>query len=378
MIYFDNAATSGKRPDVVNEKLIALLKNTAVNVGRSISRDAFFAEELIFNCRSFLSKKVNNGHIGRLIFTSNCTQALNQMIFGVPLNGTEVVTSVTEHNSVLRPLYALKEKYGLTLRFAYPDESGKINAKNLLNLVNEKTAFVILNAVSNVTGIKNDFEEIGYNLNGLVPYFVDCAQYGGHGDIDMKKTKISALAFAGHKGLYSIQGVGVLAMNDNLDLNPVLFGGSGSETFSKVPSCYPEKLEAGTQNYPAIVSLYYGSKYAYDNLQYNKNRLKSLVNRLIGGLLTYDFINVMSPRNDFGIVSFDALNLSSLKLSEVLGKNFDISVRGGFHCAPLLHKYLKTDENGLLRVSLSPFNTENEIDEFLSILPKAVSLCFES
>ena len=105
MIYFDNAATCGKKPDVVNKKLESLIKSAGVNVGRGVYADAKKAEETVFNCRSFLSKTVNNGHIARLIFTFNCTHALNQMIFGVNLKGTEIVTSVTEHNSVLRPLY---------------------------------------------------------------------------------------------------------------------------------------------------------------------------------------------------------------------------------------------------------------------------------
>ncbi len=377
MIYFDNAATCGKKPDVVNKKLESLIKSAGVNVGRGVYADAKKAEETVFNCRSFLSKTVNNGHIARLIFTSNCTHALNQMIFGVNLKGTEIVTSVTEHNSVLRPLYRLAEKNNLTLRFAGTDESGKVNAENLIGLLNEKTAFVILNAVSNVTGIKNDFEEIGRKINGATPYFVDCAQYGGHGEVNMQKTKISALAFAGHKGLYATQGIGALAVNKNIDLIPLMYGGSGSETFSKIPSCYPEKLEAGTLNYPAVVSLYYGAQYAYDNLNLTKTTLKNLTKRLIDGLFTFKHIKVYSPVNEFGIVSFEVENLSSLKLAEVFSENFGISVRGGFHCAPLMHKYLKTDENGLIRVSLSPFNTENEIDEFLNVLPMAISLCFK-
>lgn len=377
MIYFDNAATGGFKPDIVKQNTIKAINESAVNLGRSLSNSALQAEETVYMCRKLLSKNLNNGHIGRLIFTKNCTEALNCIIFGAKLNGSEIVTTVTEHNSVLRPLYRLSEHNNLTIRYAKPDEHGGVNAREVINLVNEKTAFVIMNAVSNVTGIKNQYEEVGRMLHGKVPFFVDGAQAGGQ-EFDMKRDGISALAFAGHKGLYAMQGIGVLAINSNFDLTPILYGGSGTETFEKLPSCYPELFEAGTQNYPSIVSLYYGAKFAFENREYHNNRIKNLVNRLIGGLLNIDKVKLYSLPNIYGIVSFEVLNIPSALVSEVLSKNYGISVRGGFHCAPLMHTHLGTCENGLVRISLSPYNTENEIDYFLQILPEVISLCFES
>ncbi len=377
MIYFDNAATGGFKPDIVKQNTVKAINESAVNLGRSISNDAIKAEETVYLCRKLLSNNLNNGHIGRLIFTKNCTEALNYMIFGTKLCGSEIVTTLTEHNSVLRPLYRLAEINNLTIRYAKPDEGGVVNAHEVINLVNEKTAFVIMNAVSNVTGVKNQYEEVGRTLNEKIPFFVDGAQAGGQ-NFDMKRDGISSIAFAGHKGLYAMQGIGVLAINSNFELSPLTYGGSGTETFEKIPSCYPELLEAGTQNYPSIVSLYYGAKFAFENRQYHNNRLKNLVNRLIGGLSNIDKVKLYSPVNIYGIVSFEVLNQPSVLVSEVLNKNYGICVRGGFHCAPLIHNHLGTRENGLVRVSLSPYNTEAEIDYFLQVLPDAISLCFKT
>lgn len=377
MIYFDNAATGGFKPDIVKQNTYNAAFLSPVNVGRTAACFSENADNLIYNTRAFLSKTINNGLIGKVIFTPSCTYALNAAVFGSKICGTEIVTTVTEHNSVLRPLKRLSYVCGLTLKFAEPDFNGVVKAESVLNLVTENTAMVVMNAVSNVTGAKNEFEKVGNGLNKNIPFIVDGAQAGGHINFDMKRDNISALALAGHKGLYAMQGVGVLLLNENFDITPTVFGGSGSETFEDVPSSYPEKLEAGTQNFAAISSLYFGAKYAYEYLDYNNFRLKSLTNRLIGGLLCYDGIKVYSSPNIYGIASFEVKNCPSMMLGDVLAKKYDIATRSGFHCAPLMHKHLKTSDNGLIRLSLSPFNNEKEIDYFLSVLPKAVSSLFE-
>lgn len=374
MIYFNNAATGGFKPGIVKRAVVEALQSYPVNVGREVTKRSAFSEENVYKTRLFLSNYLNNGLIGKLIFTKNCTEALNYAIFGSALKGSEIVTTVTEHNSVLRPLYKLSEDRGLKLKFANLDEDGKISATSILNLVNENTALVVMNAVSNVTGAKNEYEKVGRSLRGKIPFIVDGAQAGGRENFDIKGDFISCLALAGHKGLYATQGVGVLAINEDYDLSPIILGGSGTETFEKVPTSYPEKLEAGTLDYAAILSLYYGAQFAAENQNYYNERLKSLTNRLIGGLFGIDGIKIYSKPNIYGLVSFSAFDISSTEIAEVLSNVYDISVRGGFHCTPLLHKALKTDLNGLVRVSLSPFNEEREVDYFLKVLPDALSL----
>lgn len=375
MIYFNNASTGGFKPGIVKKAITKAIQEAPISIGRTTSSYAIEGENQVYLCREFFSKYLNNGHIGRVIFTKNCTEGLNSAIFGTKLFGTEIITTVTEHNSVLRPLYKLCQDENLTLKFAKLDDDLKVSAKNVLDLVNSNTALIVMNAVSNVTGAKNQFEEVGRYLKGKIPLIVDGAQAGGHIDFDMKKDFLSCVCLAGHKGLYSMQGVGVLSLREDFDLSPIILGGSGSETFEKVPSTYPEKLEAGTLNYPAILSLYYGGKFAIENEKYHNERLKSLTNRLIGGLLNINDIKIYSKPNAYGIVSFEADGISSMELADCLSNVYEIVVRGGFHCAPLLHKSLQTDVNGLLRVSLSPFNTECEVDYFLSVLPDAISLC---
>ena len=368
MIYFDNAASGFFKPSKAIDAAIETMKALSVNSGRSAHRLAVEAERKVFYARKFLSKTFNNGAIERVIFTSNCTEALNTAIFGMPLRYGEIVTSVTEHNSVLRPLYHLQDG-GVEIKFAKFSDKPFIQAKDLLPLVTKKTDMVVLNAVSNVTGYKNEFREIGARLKELgIPLVVDGAQAGGHISIDMKRDNVDCLCLAGHKGLYSVQGVGVLIFNEKTNVSPLKYGGSGTESFLKAPTMYPEMLEAGTLNLPAIVSLHEGAKYAYERVETTIRTLTLLTEKLINGLSGSDEIEIYSEKNPFGIVSFAHKKYDSISLSRFLSDRYDIAVRGGFHCAPKIHEALFTEDCGLIRASLSPFNDESEINEFLKII----------
>ena len=343
-------------------------KNLSVNGSRSSHRLATDAQREIFSTRKIISETFNNGVIERVIFTLNCTEALNFAIFGSKLRYGEIVTTVTEHNAVLRPLYRLR-KNGVKVKFAELSDKPFITEDDLLPLVGKKTDLVVINAVSNVTGYRNRFKEIARELKKTnIPIIVDGAQAGGHVAIDMLADGIDCLCLAGHKGLYSTQGVGALIFTENFSPTPTLFGGSGTESFSETPSCYPELLEVGTQNLPAIMSLKEGVFFAREKLGQNSKTLNDLTAYLLNKLRDMPFIKVFSEANPFGIVSFSHESFDSAELSRILDVNFDIAVRGGFHCAPLIHKALSTDIDGLVRVSFSPFNTEREIDALVSAL----------
>ena len=368
MIYFDNAASGFFKPSQSTEAANHAIRSLGVNGGRSSHRLAVEAEKIIFNTRKLLSKTFNNGVIERVIFTSNCTEALNFAIFGKSLKYGEIVTTVTEHNSVLRPLYHLEES-GIRLKFATFSDKPFIQAKDILPLVTKKTDLVIMNAVSNVTGFKNEYEAVGNELKKLgVPLILDGAQAGGHVDIDMERDGVDCLCLAGHKGLCSIQGVGVLIFKEGFELSPIKFGGSGTESFSKVPSCYPEILEAGTLNLPAIASLSEGVKYVSERYVTSSETLFSLTSKLIDGLRQLKGVTLYSAPNPFGIVSFSHERIDSMTLARHLSETFDIAVRGGFHCAPKIHEAMGTNYDGLLRASLSVFNDDTEINSFLKAL----------
>ena len=374
MIYFDNAASGGFKPDTVFERATFAMKNLLANPGRSGHGPSIGGEKLLFETRKKLSKYLNNGHIGRLILTDGCTSALNFAILGAPIDlsksDVEIVTTVSEHNSVLRPLYKLSRERGVKLKFAPLSPDGSVCAKEVLNLVTKNTALVVMNAVSNVTGTRADFEGVGKALCGHIPLVVDGAQLGGHEKPDLLNSGVSAMALAGHKGLFAYQGVGVLGFTHDFDPQPITLGGSGGDTFMAVPASYPEILEAGTRCLPAIASLFAGIDFVNDNIESGKKWLLRLTGAMIDGLNKLDGIKIYSRPNHFGIVAFEIEKIPSIEAANILWEKFSLCVRGGFHCAPLMHKALKTADNGLIRASLSQMNTLEEIEFFLYAVRK--------
>ncbi|MBP5177109.1 MAG: aminotransferase class V-fold PLP-dependent enzyme [Clostridia bacterium] len=374
MIYFDNAASGYFKPSAAIEKAVFCMKELSVNAGRSGHAPSVSAEKLVFSTRSVLSKSFNNGPIARVILTANCTTALNFALFGLKTEKRRIVSTVTEHNSVLRPLYAM-EKSGYKPVFADFSIKPYITAEDVLSLVDGETAFVVMNAVSNVTGYKNEYERVGAALKKSgVPLIVDGAQAAGHIRINMLEDGISCLTVAGHKGLLSVQGAGALIFTDDVTIEPTLFGGSGTEAFEKIPSVYPERLEAGTLNLPAIASLGVGAKYAHDNIATIGETLTDRTKYLIDGLNAIKGVRVFSDKNPFGICAFKVDGVSSVDAARIYDERFSICVRGGFHCAPLIHKALKTDDDGLIRASLSTYSTVFEINAFLNATEKIASL----
>lgn len=369
MIYFDNAATGGFKPSEVTDAAYNAMKYLNANAGRSGHRLSLLASRYVYETRKLLSDFFDAYGAERIVFTSNCTEALNVALFGLPLKGGNVVTTVTEHNSVLRPLFALEKRGDVSLTFVSP-KTGSVTREDVEAKLNEKTRLVAVNAVSNVTGTPNDLEGIGDLLRKKkILFLVDGAQAAGHLPLSMKKLKIDVLCAAGHKGLSALPGVGVLAFSPRAAISPLLFGGTGVDTFNpSMPEDYPEKLEAGTLNLPAILSLSEGIRILRDTLPYVSNQLKKLTEYLIGKLSERPFVTLKSASNSSGIVAFSHAEIPSQELAQILSDRYDIAVRGGFHCAPLMHRYLNSEKLGLVRVSLSPMNTRKEINDFVSAL----------
>lgn len=369
MIYFDNAATGGNKPRRVIDAAENAIRYLSVNAGHSGHKRAILAEEYVYKTRKLLQNFFNAEKCERIVFTKNCTEALNIAIFGCVKPDTNVVVSVYEHNSVLRPLYKLRNENKITLTVVKP-RSGTVLYDDIADAITENTSLVILNGASNVTGEICDYESIGGLLrNKGITFILDGAQICGHTVIDLKKQNIDVLCFSGHKGMHGIQGSGGLIFNKKTDILPLMFGGTGTESFSELPSGYPELLECGTLNLPAIVSLMEGVLYNAENLRRKQKRIIALTAYAIKGLSQIRDVKVYSSQNPVGIVSFSYRDYSSQEISGILSERFDIATRGGYHCAPLCHEYLGTEKNGLVRLSFSEFNTENEIDALLSVLP---------
>ncbi len=374
MIYLDNAATGGFKPNSVLETAISAIKYLNTNPGRSGHRLSKTGASFVYSARKKLSEFFNNGEVERVIFTKNCSEGLNTAIYGIVKNGDHVITTCFEHNSVLRPLFTLEKKGIITLTVVHPENKEFITKTDIENAFTSQTKLVIVNHISNVNGAINDIKSIGKFLKDKDCIFlVDGAQSAGHVKIDIKKNFIDVLSVAGHKGLYAVQGSGALILNSKVEISPTFQGGTGTESFnSNQPDCYPERLEIGTLNLPAICSLEEGVRYIENSIDYLEIRLTEMTDYLIKRLLLLDGIKIYSKPNPAGIVAFSINNCPSVEASERLSDEFDIAVRGGFHCAPLMHKFLNTQDDGLIRVSICPHNTKRDL--FL-LLNAVKSIC---
>ncbi|MBQ7408102.1 MAG: aminotransferase class V-fold PLP-dependent enzyme [Clostridia bacterium] len=370
MIFFDNAATGAIKPNCVYEGAINVMKYLSINAGRGSYRLALYADELIYKTRKEICSFFNGYSPERVIFTKNCTEALNVAIFGTLKKGGHVIASAYEHNSVLRPLYNLEDKGLITLTIVKP-QNGAVLKEDILNAITPKTYLVCLTGASNVTGEINDYEAIGSLLKqkGIL-FLVDGAQIAGHAFIDLKEQNIDIFCFSGHKGMDALQGVGCLIFNKELEIKPLTFGGSGSETFSKTPSGYPELLESGTLNLPSIISLFHATVYTKKNFTVKQKLMLELTDYAVKNLKKIKGVKLYSKQNPIGIVALSYNDYYTPEIAGVLGDKFDIATRGGFHCAPLCHELLNTKQNGLLRLSFSWFNDKKEIDYFIEKLLK--------
>lgn len=368
MIYFDNAATGGKKPDGVTAAVLSSVKICA-NPGRSGHALSLSLAEKVFQTRVVLNHFFDGYGYERVAFTKNCTEALNIALFGLLQAGDHAVTTCMEHNSVLRPLEYLK-KTGVISYSVCPLTDGNISPERLLGYLQPNTKAVVVTSASNVTGAMPSLRKIRALLPKNILLIVDGAQGGGHIPISMKKLGIDALALAGHKGLMGIQGSGALLFSDRVNPAPLMHGGTGSDSFSlDTPDFYPDALEAGTLSFPAVASLFEGIKYLTLHHAENAEKMLFFTRLCIDGIKALRNFRLYSVANPCGIVAFEKEEIASEELSFLLSEK-GFCVRGGLHCAPLMHKALQTAENGLIRASFSPFNTQGEIEEFLSILNK--------
>ncbi len=365
MIYFDNAATGGFKPRAALDALINVSSYLCANPGRSGHRLSVTGAKIVYSCREAVSELFGCSP-DRVIFTKNCTESLNSAIYGSIKKGGRVVTTVMEHNSVLRPLTYLEQKGLITLTVVSPRD-GEDFGDAVIRELNDDVCLVVVTALSNVTGEKLPIKKIGVECkNRGIPLLTDGAQGGGHIPLNMKENGISMLALAGHKGLCGVMGVGVLCIADEIDLPPFITGGTGTESANlNQPSVYPEKLESGTLNLPGIAALGEGLRYVKKNLTNFGETLFSSAGKLIEKLNQLPEITCYSKPNEAGIVSFSVKNKDSADVADELDRVYDVAVRGGLHCAPLAHKYLKTENGGLVRASLAVQNSSREIDYFI-------------
>ena len=371
MIYFDNAATGGRKPDEVLSAVQSAIKVCA-NPGRGGHKAALACAKLVQDCRNELSAFFDGYGYDRVIFTKNCTEALNIALLGVLQAGDHVIAGCTEHNSVLRPLEYLR-KAGIITYDICPlrgkGASANIHPDDIRTLLKPNTRLVAVTTASNVNGTTPPLARIKKILPKEVLFLCDGAQGGGHLPISMRKIGIDMLTLAGHKGLYGIQGSGALLFSNRVEPRPVLYGGTGSMSISlDMPDFYPDALEAGTLAFPAVLSLLEGVRFLQAHRAKIAHTLTEFTGKLINELRALKAYTVYSIPNPCGIVAFAHNDKPSEQLADILSSDYGFALRGGLHCAPLMHENLQTIESGLLRASFSHFNNAQEIDRLLLAL----------
>lgn len=358
MIYLDNAATTNYKPDCVVKAVLRAMTELPYNPNRS-GRAALQLQAEIEDLRGKIAATVNC-RPDRAILTSGCTAGLNTAIIGTARRG-HVLTTVTEHNSVLRTLAALNKK-GVDVSFVPIDEQGNVIAEMAERMIRPDTYMLCVGNASNVTGKAQNLAPLGKfaNEHGLI-FVVDCAQSVGYLPIDMKRDNIDIAVFGAHKGLHGIQGAGAMCLSDNVIVRPTVFGGTGTDShLIEQPTALPEGLEAGTLPCPALLGMSAALDWHKANNAQNVQHLRKYQRLLTDNLATIANVKVYSAYNDSGIVSFNIAKLDSNFVADVLQEKFDIAARGGLQCAPLMHKALGTFNQGVVRASVSCVTTSDD------------------
>lgn len=357
VIYLDNAATSSQKPLIVSGKLLKETLMTSVNAGRGAHRKSLRAISGINKTAELTARLFNIDDPSRIAFLPNATYALNLGMLGVLREGDHVIVTSMDHNSVLRPV----ARHG-NFTVVYGDYSGFVSPADVEKAIKPETKLIVCTHASNVCGTVQDASAISEiaKKHGII-FMLDCAQTAGCMTVDVKNLGVDLLAFSGHKGIMGPLGTGGLYVAPDVNLSPVITGGTGSNSESLIqPGFMPDMLHSGTINTPAVMAL--GTAigcimdYTEEIFQYERSLAKNFINDLknMDGIYVYgtDFGN----RN--GTVSFNIKGKDPSEIEDILDREFKIIVRAGYHCAPLAHKTLGSDKTGSLRVSFGYYNTD--------------------
>jgi cysteine desulfurase family protein len=375
IIYLDNAATSFPKPDAVHNAVRDFYRSYGVNPGRTGCDLALHAEEMIHSTRKRLSAFFNRSLVAagkpkdpnRLVFTLNATMSLNLIINGTIGPGDHVVTTMVEHNSVIRPVNH-KAREGAEATFVRPDGEGYVDPQDIRKALRKNTKLVIVNHGSNVIGVVQDLKAIGAVCKEAgVPFAVDTAQTAGVLPIDMAECHISFLSFTGHKGLMAPTGTGGICVADDAEIRGTIYGGTGVRSADPYHLTeYPYRLEAGTQNLAGIAGLSAGLDWieqrGLDNIYRHEMELMTL---LQNGLAEIDGVTICGTRSLVRRVATLSVTVDGYDPSDIgtiLDVDYGIQTRTGLHCAPLIHEHIGTTPRGSVRFSVGPFNTREHVE----------------
>lgn len=373
MIYFDNGATTFPKPDVVLQNTFEFAKNTCANPGRSAHKMGVSSSMVVYECREKIADIFGIDDVNRIAFTKNCSEALNIGLFSAINENDHVITSVLEHNSIIRALEYMKTTKNIEVTYIDPDENLIITKDMVQNNIKSNTKLIALCHANNIVGTFNEIEDIGALAKSYdILFLVDVAQSAGKKQIDVKKMNINILCAPGHKSLFGLSGTGFIYADTKVNLKPILYGGTGSFSDDvNQPSIMPDMLETGTLNVVGIKSMLEGIKWinsiGIDNISKKENEL---THYMIDELSKIDDVIIYTPKNDelASIVSINIKDMDSSFVTAMLDSKYDIAVRGGVHCNPKGHLFIGTLQRGFVRASISYFNTKNEVDIFVDAI----------
>lgn len=367
MIYLDSAATSYHKPDGVARAVAEAISHMG-NPGRGAHEASLDASRVVYGTREKMAELFGAEEASQIVFTANSTESLNIAIQGLVDPGDHVITTVMEHNSVLRPLYLCQQR-GVSLTILPFSAAGTVTPEAIEAVIRSNTRMIVCTHGSNLTGDLNDLEAIGRvcKKHHLL-FVVDASQTAGVFPIQMDSMNIDVLCFTGHKSLMGPQGTGGMCVRKGVRIRPLLVGGSGIDSYSKIhPQVMPTALEAGTLNAHGIAGLSaaldFIKKVTPDVI---RQREEELTRRFVCQIKSIPGVKLYGNYEQFPrapILSLNILDYDSGEIADVLAQDYGIMTRAGAHCAPLMHEALGTKSQGAVRFSFSYFNTEEEIDQ---------------
>lgn len=372
-IYLDNSATSFPKPESVYRAVDHAFRTLGANPGRGGHRMSLEAARLVLDARETVADFFDIDDAARVIFTSGATESVNLALFGLLKAGDRVVTTSMEHNAVVRPLKALQGK-GVIVDKVAADAAGFVSMDALRAACDNRPRLVVMTHCSNVTGTVQPIEEAAAfcRQNGIL-LLVDAAQSAGLLPLSIRETGIDLLAVAGHKGLMGPPGTGILYVDPALQLEPLIYGGTGSlSQHDSQPEELPERFESGTVNTPGLAGLLAGIEHLKaTGIDAVRGEEQRLISSLITGLKSIEGVTIYGP-DDFarhgGAVSFNCKDFDPAEIGFRLDSEYDIMVRVGLHCAPDAHRTIGTFPRGTIRVSPGCFNTMNDVEALISAL----------
>jgi len=373
VIYLDHAATAYPKPKVVCEA-IAMAMNSG-NPGRSAHGPSMDANRWIYESRCRVASLLEAPQEERIIFNSGATEALNTAILGMVAVGDRVISTDLEHNAVARTLQQLQKSHGIkwqTLSALEGQFHLQLESEFRLGV---KPALVIVNHVSNVTGVRQSIDRIRALCDEYqVKLIIDASQSMGHEKMRLRPNEI--ICFSAHKGLMGPMGVGVLAIGHEMNLKPFKIGGTGTHSTSlSMPDGLPEALEAGTPNVAGIYALGVAVqellKRPFSTIVAELQKLRS---QLYRGCVKMDRVSIHGPEVGGSALSITIKDCDLGDFAQKLWSNHMICCRIGLHCSPLAHKSMGTFPNGTLRVSMGISSQQEEIQLFLNKLESEIGL----